>query len=298
MSSVNELRSSSLSIEWIPGHRVRIVSDTQSGEAALVARCAASALVAALTIPAAQFVEHSPLPATTTILLSTALGLFVFFVKYLRSERAREAVLDWESRRVTVITHLRLGRKVKRFGFDALQEVLLRTSAHRRGKSVFYSCTLKLRLPKGGHEILGTRGYLSAEAACAAILPAARELSAMLPAPLREVTDGDTRPAAVDLPTPPPEGRHLAGQVISRFNPVPPRALDGSDGPVTVEVTVSEHGRVTSAVALSGNPSLHDAALSAAREWIFVPTRVSGTPVKVRGTITIEFGLSAAHSRA
>jgi TonB family protein len=297
MSSVNELRTHSTSIEWLPGRRVRIHSEStrRGGDAALVARCLVAAVVAGFAIPAAQLVESSPLPTRTTFLLSASLALFVFFVKFLRAPQSREIVFDWETRRAAVITHMRLGRQIKRFDFDAVREVLLRRSIHRRGDGLTYSCSLKLRLRKGGHEILGTPEYLSLQAAYAALAPAARELSTALLAPLREVTDGDVQLAPVDLPAPPPADVQLAENVISRLNPVPPRAAC-ADGPVRVEVMVAKNGRVTEAKALSGDPSLHDAALSAAREWVFVPTRVSGTPVSVRGTITIEFGLAPSHA--
>jgi TonB family protein len=62
-------------------------------------------------------------------------------------------------------------------------------------------------------------------------------------------------------------------------------------GSVVVEVTVDEDGSVMSVRALSGPDELRGAAVSAAREWKFHPTALSGIPVKVIGTITFNFNL-------
>jgi protein TonB len=60
-------------------------------------------------------------------------------------------------------------------------------------------------------------------------------------------------------------------------------------GAVVVEVTIDENGSVIAASAISGHPLLKDAAVSAARRWKFKPTKLSGQPVKVIGTITFNF---------
>jgi protein TonB len=60
---------------------------------------------------------------------------------------------------------------------------------------------------------------------------------------------------------------------------------------VVVEVTVDEQGNVMSARAISGHPLLKEAAVAAARGWRFTPTLLTGTPVKVIGTITFNFNL-------
>ena len=60
-------------------------------------------------------------------------------------------------------------------------------------------------------------------------------------------------------------------------------------GSVVVEITVDEDGAVISARAVSGHPLLKDAAVDAARGWMFTPTQLSGVPVKVIGTITFNF---------
>ncbi|HEX3282528.1 MAG TPA: TonB family protein [Pyrinomonadaceae bacterium] len=72
--------------------------------------------------------------------------------------------------------------------------------------------------------------------------------------------------------------------------PYPPvaRAAQAS-GTVNVQVTVDEKGNVTSASAVSGHPLLRAAAIAAARQARFAPTKLSGTPVKVTGIIVYNF---------
>jgi len=60
-------------------------------------------------------------------------------------------------------------------------------------------------------------------------------------------------------------------------------------GSVVVEVIVDEAGVVTSARAVSGHPLLKDAAVTAARQWQFSPTTLSGVPTKVIGSLTFNF---------
>ena len=60
-------------------------------------------------------------------------------------------------------------------------------------------------------------------------------------------------------------------------------------GPVQVQVLISEEGRVIDAEVLSGNPLLRQAALAAARQWVFRPTLLSNVPVKVQGLLTFNF---------
>ena len=61
----------------------------------------------------------------------------------------------------------------------------------------------------------------------------------------------------------------------------------GASGPVKVQVTVDEKGRVISAKALSGHPLLQGPALKSATTMKFKPTLLNGQSVKVTGTILI-----------
>jgi TonB family protein len=105
------------------------------------------------------------------------------------------------------------------------------------------------------------------------------------------------RAAPQEKPEPPKiirkGGDLLQGSATKRVEPAyPPLAKTARvTGAVVVEVTVDEEGKVIAARAISGHPLLKDAAVNAARAWIFTPTTLSGTPVKVIGTLTFNFTL-------
>jgi protein TonB len=63
-------------------------------------------------------------------------------------------------------------------------------------------------------------------------------------------------------------------------------------GMVSVEVVIDETGKVISARAVSGPPLLRDAAVKAALLARFSPTRLSGQPVKISGTVNYNFSFS------
>lgn len=116
------------------------------------------------------------------------------------------------------------------------------------------------------------------------------------------VTEGVSGRSPNDVPAPPepwnpPADAHrasggvLAGRAIERPQPAYPamaRAA-GVEGAVVVEVVVGFSGRVIMARAISGHPLLRDAAVEAARAWVFEPTQLQGVTVKVIGTITFNF---------
>jgi TonB family protein len=60
-------------------------------------------------------------------------------------------------------------------------------------------------------------------------------------------------------------------------------------GNVPVEILVDERGCVQTARAVGGHPLLQSAAVQAARQACFSPTRLSGHPVKVKGVISYNF---------
>jgi TonB family protein len=72
----------------------------------------------------------------------------------------------------------------------------------------------------------------------------------------------------------------------------PPEAKKArAQGAVQVEITVSESGKVIVAKAISGNESLRDAAVEAAKQWEFKPAEASGAPVTMQGIVTFSFAL-------
>ena len=105
-------------------------------------------------------------------------------------------------------------------------------------------------------------------------------------------------PAATPAPTPIPKeikvsGGVLQGNAVRKVQPpYPPIAKAArAQGAVRIQVTISEEGRVIEAAALDGHPLLREAALQAARQWVFNPTNLSGVPVKVQGVLTFNFTL-------
>jgi TonB family protein len=86
-------------------------------------------------------------------------------------------------------------------------------------------------------------------------------------------------------------GGVLNAKAITLPKPVyPPIAKTAkASGTVVVQVVVDENGNVVSARAVSGHPLLHAAAVVAARGAKFTPTKLSGKPVKVSGTLTYTF---------
>ncbi|MEK6321360.1 MAG: TonB family protein [Acidobacteriota bacterium] len=104
--------------------------------------------------------------------------------------------------------------------------------------------------------------------------------------------------AAQDVRPEPPRiirkaGGVFQGSATRRVEPeYPPLAKAARiTGSVVVEVTVDEDGNVFSARAISGHPLLKDVAVTAAKDWKFSPTMLSGVLVKVIGTITFNFNL-------
>jgi TonB family protein len=86
-------------------------------------------------------------------------------------------------------------------------------------------------------------------------------------------------------------GGILNGKAISKPAPKYPVAAmaERATGTVVVQIVVDECGDVEEAEAISGHPLLREAAAQAAYESRFTPTRISGDPVKVTGTITYRF---------
>jgi Ca-activated chloride channel family protein len=91
----------------------------------------------------------------------------------------------------------------------------------------------------------------------------------------------------------PISGGVLNGKALSLPKPTYPAAArnSGASGKVVVEVTIDERGKIIEARAVSGHPFLQQAAVQAARMARFEPARLSGAPVKIKGTINYVFTL-------
>lgn len=117
-------------------------------------------------------------------------------------------------------------------------------------------------------------------------------------------TNANVSAPVVNLAEPPPpapkpilkpvSGGVLNGTAISLPAPLYPETARRlrTAGLVTVEVVVDETGKVISAVATSGPGLLRDVAAQAALRARFSPTKLSGQPVKVSGTINYKFSLA------
>jgi TonB family protein len=92
----------------------------------------------------------------------------------------------------------------------------------------------------------------------------------------------------------------LNGRALKGPQPVYPAVARaaGAQGRVTVEVVVSEEGKVESAKALDGHPLLRQAAVDAASQWEFAPTKLSNQPVKVTGRISFNFMMTKGYEGA
>jgi TonB family protein len=103
-------------------------------------------------------------------------------------------------------------------------------------------------------------------------------------------------PAAVPAPRPilkPVSGGVLNGTALALPPPIYPDAAKRmrTAGVVEVSVVLDETGKVVSATATSGPTILRDAAVQAALKARFSPTKLSGQPVKVSGSINYKFAL-------
>jgi TonB family protein len=89
----------------------------------------------------------------------------------------------------------------------------------------------------------------------------------------------------------PISGGILNGKATSLPQPIYPAAAKAvkASGTVMVRIVVDENGTVTEAQAVSGHPLLRAAAVAAARQAKFPPTKLAGKAVKVTGLLTYTF---------
>lgn len=95
------------------------------------------------------------------------------------------------------------------------------------------------------------------------------------------------------VPNKPISGGVLNGKAITLPHPVYPAIARSAraSGMVVVQVIIDEEGNVISARAVSGHPLLQQAAVNAAQQAKFSPTRLQGQPVKITGVVTYNFVL-------
>jgi periplasmic protein TonB len=122
---------------------------------------------------------------------------------------------------------------------------------------------------------------------------------APMPIPTPKTTPAPTpRPEPITTPTPSKPktvvSDMLPSKAIKKIQPPYPAIARSArvQGSVTVQVLISEEGRVVSASTVNGHPLLLDASLQAARQWVFSPTTLNGQAVKVSGVLTFNFTLN------
>ena len=106
--------------------------------------------------------------------------------------------------------------------------------------------------------------------------------------------DGEPPPSPGPKPIlKPVSGGVLNGTAITLPPPVYPEPAKRmrTQGVVEVSVVLDETGKVISASAINGPTILREAAVQAALKARFSPTKLSGQPVKVSGTINYKFAL-------
>jgi protein TonB len=134
----------------------------------------------------------------------------------------------------------------------------------------------------------------SSDSNAQAPMPAGPGAGNVVTAPAKVQIADEPPPPEAPKPTPPRapiSGGVLNGKAISLPKPAYPpiaRAAHAS-GTVVVQVLIDENGAVVSAHAVSGHPLLQGAAVGAARQARFSPTKLSGQPVKVTGVIQYNF---------
>jgi TonB family protein len=88
-----------------------------------------------------------------------------------------------------------------------------------------------------------------------------------------------------------PGGRIMPPKKIKDVQPVYPALAQSAhvSGEVTIEATIGSDGKVVDAKVVRSIPLLDEAALTAVRQWEYLPTMLNGVPVPVLVTVTINF---------
>ncbi len=79
----------------------------------------------------------------------------------------------------------------------------------------------------------------------------------------------------------------IAQEVQPLYPPIAKAAR--ASGPVYVILEISEEGKVTDSSVISGHPLLREAALLAARQWVFKPLTQDAVKVKSIAILTFTF---------
>jgi protein TonB len=118
------------------------------------------------------------------------------------------------------------------------------------------------------------------------------------------IVGGILEPSARADESSPPTGRVRVGGAVKEprklknIAPVYPdvAARAKVEGVVLLELAIAPSGRVEDVRVLRSIPLLDEAAVAAARQWLFTPTLLGGVPVHVAMTVSVRFNLTQAAS--
>jgi TonB family protein len=86
----------------------------------------------------------------------------------------------------------------------------------------------------------------------------------------------------------------MASELVTKIAPVYPALARQAriQGAVVLEVQINKSGDVENIQIVSGHPMLASAAIAAVKQWKYKPYLISGDPVEVETTVTVNFTLS------
>jgi TonB family protein len=121
-------------------------------------------------------------------------------------------------------------------------------------------------------------------------------------APVPVPTASSAAPATTSgssMPITAPGDRVIPASLSYRVEPVYPADAQQKhlEGTVKLNAVIGRDGQVMGLGVVSGPAALVQAALTAAREWRYVPALLNGAPVETQAEITIEFKLPASGER-
>jgi periplasmic protein TonB len=90
-------------------------------------------------------------------------------------------------------------------------------------------------------------------------------------------------------------GKVQAPSLVRQVQPIYPIIAKEAriSGEVEIDSVIDEHGNVTQAKVVSGNPLLVTAALNAVEQWKYQPTLLNGQPIAVDMIVTVTFTLES-----
>ncbi len=93
--------------------------------------------------------------------------------------------------------------------------------------------------------------------------------------------------------TPRISGGLMAGNILTRVNPVYPQAAKDAkvQGAVRLKAIIGKDGAVRSLQVISGPEELTHSALDAVHQWVYKPYLLNGQPTEVETVITVNYSL-------